>query len=1086
MMHNSHFGKLWIGNKGGLLRLWLQLAVLCMMSFPLLAQEQFGSITGLVTDPSGAIVPGATVIVSNEYTRASYRIMTNTEGYYTVTSLIPGTYDISVSMAGFAPVTRAGTTLDVAQKARVDIALAVGQLSQRVEVTATGPLLQTESATVGTTIPDRDVDQLPLNGRNYLTLVQLVPGAVVDSIGFDFAVPVNSVEVNGMRDSATNYFIDGANVQFQCNGGESISPAPDAIQEITVMTNDMSARFGGGGSVINAVLKSGTNTFHGNAYDYLRNDVLDGRNFFALGRTPLKRNQFGATFGGPIKKEKTFFFVDYQGLRDHEAETADSPVPTAAERAGIFPGAIQNPYTGQPFPNNQINIPLSPQATFFLPLVPLPNTSAGTYIQSGVNTLSSDQFDIRLDQQIKTSHRLAFTYGVQQGSEFTAGSFPDNGATTGSYRTQFGNIEWIWNATPNIVNSFHITHQRITGPSTGQGIGTNLTEEAGIQGFELTSLVAPGPPGISVAGIGTGYWGGGLVAGYPFYPLNIMDGQDGGGDVVTWMKGKHTVELGVDYRTHWNAGWNPAWSRGFFNFTGTYTGNGFADYLLGLPFSANRSFARDDMIEFFNNQDVFAQDSWKVSRRLTVTGGLRWDIIHPMTETNNLLASTNPYLNTITLASTRSGYVNTTYLSAERLLYPIYASRVIPGSEVGLPNSLVHMDDHAFAPRLGLAYQVGHGFVLRAGYGVFYTLNATNQIFSNLEVNPPLLQDQLGITNTTPVPTKTFATMFLPLTTANLANIGPASFNQADPWMTDPYIQEWNFFVQKVVGGVVSVEAGYVGSEGKKLTFSNQDNIPLPGPGGIQDRRPNPFFGSGNLTTSAGLSHYNALQATVQTRNWHGLYLLAAYTWAKSMDNVSADDQASPVQDYQNIRSEWGISDFNVPSRFVLSSTYNMPFLRNRHDWVSSIVGGWAMSNIITLQTGHPFTPSIETDPANTGTPTRPMRLGSGILSNPTINKWFDYAAFAPATCYCYGDTARNILNGPPLHNWDFSLFKDFDMSRFREGMRMQFRGEFFNFTNTPAFANPNTDVQAGPGVSGAIFSAGAPREIQFALKFYF
>jgi outer membrane receptor protein involved in Fe transport len=1085
------------GNKGWLLGLGLGAGILWLASFSLFAQQQFGSIAGLVSDPSGAVIPGATVTVTNEHTQVANTVQSNGEGYYTVTSLIPGTYNVSVSKAGFSSVTRVGVNLDVAQNARIDVALAVGQISQQIEVTAAGTLLQTESAMVGNVMPTASVDQLPLNGRNYLELATLAPGAIADTVtGFGiggnfFGAPMSSIEVNGMRDSDTDYYIDGANVYEQLTIGTPFTPAPDAIEEFKVLTNDMSARYGNGGAIINTVLKSGTESFHGNAYEFLRNDALDSRNFFASTTPKLERNQFGATFGGPIVKGRTFFFADYQGTRLINGETYDSTVPTAQEEEGIFPTPITNPYTGQAFPGNQINIPFSPQATFLMQqFIPLPNASGDSYLSSGDDVLPSNQGDLRIDQQLNRSQRLAFTYGIVDGNFKYASAFPNNGRTNGPYRSQFTNLEWIWNVTPSIFNSAHMAYERTTAYETGQGIGTNYTEQAGIQGFELTSLAYPGPPGVSIAGLvnaGPVSWGGTPITGYPFLPLGQTYGQFNEGDVLTWIKGKHTVELGGDARNYDGYNYNGAWSRGSFDFTGQYTGNGIADFLLGLPYDGRRGFPRNWFGILERDQDVFIEDSWRATPRLTLIGGLRWDVDHPPTSMNNAYASISPYTDQIIVATGRNGMINTNTQQITALLLPIYASRIIPSSEVGLPPSLVQMDNHAFAPRLGLAYRTTHDFVLRAGYGIFYPLTNANQIISSGIVNPPFIQDELTRFNSTPVPTTNFSNFFPVLTPSTIASgLGPATFFMLDPWRTDAYLQQWNFSVQKLVAGVLSVQAAYIGSKGTHLTFSAPENIPPPGPGDIQSRRLDPFFSAGSLIDSAGLSNYDSLQLTAETRNWHGVYLLGAYTWAKSLDNISAGDQGSPVQDPANIRAEWGISDFNVASRLTLSSTWNMPFLRNRHDLLGSIVGGWAMSNIITLQGGFPFTPGIETDPANTGTPMRADRSGSGKLSNPTVGEWFDYTAFGPPTCYCYGNSARNVLTGPPLNNWDFSLFKDFDMHRFREGMRMQFRGEFFDFTNTPHFGQPDTDVMAGPGTSGAIFSAGAPRQIQLALKFYF
>ncbi len=1060
----------------------------CLTLSPLLAQQQFGSITGLVTDPSGALVPGAAVEVANESTGVKNAVTTNAEGYYTVFSLIPGTYDVSVSKTGFKSSTRGGVTLDVAQTARIDFTLEVGSTTQRIEVKSQSTLLQTEGATVGQVVPQTAVIQLPLNGRNYLQLTTLVPGAVADATdgnaglgGNYLGIPITSIQVNGMKDSASSYYIDGANVTEQYINGSSITPAPDAIQEFKVLTNDMSARYGGGGAIVNVVLNSGTNSYHGDAYEFIRNDALDGRNFFALTTPELRQNQFGAAFGGPIVKDKAFFFADYQGTRILQGATFDSPVPTAQEQQGIFPTPITNPYTAQNFLNNQIPAGmLAPQATYFLQFIPLPNTTAGTYITNGRSVLPADQGDIRTDYQLKPAHRLAFSYSLQNGSSVNPGPFPDNGGTNATYRTQLANLEWSWNATPTIVNSAHVSYQRTSSFITGQGIGTNYTEMAGIGGFQLTSLTWPGFPNLNIAGIQG-------INGLMWIPLQQTYDQLPIGDIVVWIKGKHTIEVGGDARLDNSYQIDSAYQRGNFNLTGQYTGIGLGDFLLGLPFQGGRGFSRDEYGYYDRDQDLFVDDTWKVSPHLTLNLGLRWDIIHPYTPMSLFNASVDPYLDRIIVASNRNGQINTNTQQIESFLIPVYASRIVPSSEVGLGPSLTQPDNHAFAPRLGLAYQAAHGFVVRTGYGIFHPLAQLNQLSSVGESNPPFIQDETGNFNTTPVPTKTLANMFPPLSSetpaALAAALGPASFFQLDPWRTDPYLQEWNFSVQKMVAQVLSVQASYVATQGTHLYYSNPDNVPLPGPGDIQSRLPNTFFGEGTLFTNSGISHYNALQLTAETRNWHGLYLLGAYAWGKALDNESGDFQGSAAQDPNNTKAEWGIADFNIASRFTLSSTWQMPFLKNRHDLVGRIAGGWTMSNIITLQTGLPFTPSIETDPANTGTTMRADRIGSGILSNPTINEWFDYTAFVPPTCYCYGNSARNVLSGPGMRNWDFSLLKEFEL---RENLRMQFRAEFFNLTNTPAFGLPVTDVQAGPGVSGAIFSAGPPREIQFALKLYF
>jgi hypothetical protein len=383
---------------------------------------------------------------------------------------------------------------------------------------------------------------------------------------------------------------------------------------------------------------------------------------------------------------------------------------------------------------------------------------------------------------------------------------------------------------------------------------------------------------------------------------------------------------------------------------------------------------------------------------------------------------------------------------------------------------------------MGFTYDLGHGFVARTGYGIFYPLPNQNEATAG-GINPPFIVDQLSNFNTTPVPTKTTATMFPPLTPGNLVD-SPPTFYQFDAYYPNPYIQEWNFTLQKVVGRVLSLQAAYVGSKGTDLNMALPINVPTPGPGSIQSRRYNTFWGAGYFCENASDSSYNALQATAETRSWHGLYLLWGYTWSKSLDNLSDVFGGEDIQNPYNLRDEWGISDYNVPSRFTLSMTYDLPFLKNRHNLLSDTLGGWRVANIITLQSGMPFTPTISTCQANTGQPQRADRVGSGILSNPTINEWFNVSDFTVPAQYTYGTSARNIFNGPGLSDWDFSLFKTFTLSQAHEGIRAQFRGELFNFTNTPAFGLPDGDIQ--DLTAGKVLSAGAPREVQLVLKILF
>jgi hypothetical protein len=564
----------------------LILAVLLVQTVK--AQGQFGQITGLVTDPSRAGVAGADVTITNQQTGVASKTRANSDGNYTVTSLIPGTYQVTVSKEGFASVTQTGVQLDVAQTARIDIVLRLGQVSQQVEVKALGTLLQTESAAVGNVVPQSGVVNLPLNGRDYLQLATLVPGTNSAGIGQQSnGLPINNLNVNGMRQSATAYVIDGADVMQQFTSGTPYTPAPDAIQEFKVETNNMAAQYGGGGAIVNVVLKSGTNRFHGDVYEFLRNDALDARNFFAATNPELRQNQFGATLGGPIKRDKLFFFVDYQGTRIRSGQTFNSVVPTAAQRRGNFSGLPQltNPYTRQPLANNQILASdMSPQALYFLKFIPLPNTPGGTtYLQTVAGSNDVDQYDIRLDYQIRSADVLTFTFSQNRGNIYNPGPFPENGATSGPNQGEFTNLGWNHTFGPALVNQAHVSYARETGYQTGQGIGTNDTQQAGIGGFEVTSQAYPGPPQMTISGYSS-------INGYAFLPLGQIYNHYNIGDVISKVAGKHTIQIGGDAR--WDSGfnYNGARSRGSFSFTGVYTNDSFADFLYGLPFQGQRGF----------------------------------------------------------------------------------------------------------------------------------------------------------------------------------------------------------------------------------------------------------------------------------------------------------------------------------------------------------------------------------------------------------------------------------------------------------------------------------------------------------------
>lgn len=1061
------------------------------------ALAQTAEITGIVTDPSGVAVPGAEITASNIDTGVPKTATTNEQGHFTLPFLNPGNYNVTVKKSGFKTLSRSGVPLEVAQIARLDFRLEVGEIRETVTVVAEAPLLASESATIGEVITSKKMVDLPLNGRDFTSLATLVPGTV--SRGTDSSLQSSKVSINGGRNSKTVYMIDGGNVASQYFDGASIVPSVDAIQEFSVQSNAMSAEYGQGASVLNISLRSGTNQLHGSAYEFLRNQVLDARNFFnsSTTRPAVKQNMFGFTLGGPITlpriyrgKDRTFFFVAYEGTRVRRASTYNTLVPSAAMRGGNFSElktALLDPattkvdrsvpagYVRQPFPGNQIPAQrFAPQSTFFLPMYPVANTPTGMYLFTPSRSNTADSANIRIDHRLSGNDALMGSYTLQTVSDYAPGRFPANGGVSLDLRKQRISITQTHTFTPTTINELRLGYVRDAFLRSQQGLGTNYTVQAGIGGFEEQSADFPGFPGLNISSyLGFNFNG--------WVPINFRDNKFEIINAVTRIQGAHTIKAGFDLRRYDTNTTNAAYSRGNFYFTGTYAGNSFADFLLGLPYQGQRSFPRNAFgIHFVSNQHFFVQDDWKITPRLTLNLGLRYERNPPPGVMNDQIASTDPVSQRIVVASDSQGRINYDGQQVGKYLYPLVADVVVPSSKAGLNHTLKNTDLNNFAPRFGLAWRpFSDTLVFRAGYGVFYGLIQGNRLESTGIVNPPFLADEQGNYNTRPAPTRTLANMFAPASQGLV--LAPLSFFQLDPDARDPYFQQWNLTVQKVLRGVLSLEGAYVGSKSTKLEFSRPINVPPPGPGTIQTRRMWPRFSTGWLVENSAGSTYNALQGKAQIKSWRGMSFLASYCYSKSLDNLSADAQSNSSVDPSNNRNNKGPSDFDLRHRFVFSGNYALPFGRNGKSVVARLAKGWEAGTIVTIQGGLPFSPGMSTDRANTGIVLRPDRIGSGHLDNRTLQRDFDVSAFLLPEMYTYGNAGRNILYARGRSNWDFVMMRNF---RLRERTTLQFRGEFFNFTNTPAFGGPVTNIQASN--AGRITSAGEPRDVQLALKLLF
>ncbi|MSV29923.1 MAG: TonB-dependent receptor [Bryobacterales bacterium] len=1074
------------------------LSRLALISFAagLAIHAQTAQLTGRVTDRSGLVVPETKVTATNEATRISRATATNVEGYYTLPLLNPGSYELVLEKTGFRALKKSGIRLEVAQVGRLDFSLQVGDVAETITVSEVLPILTTESATIRQVIGSKKIVDLPLNGRDFTQLATLVPGAVTAGTSGNVNSP--NIIVNGSRRSKTVFMLDGLSVTNQNFDGANIVPSVDAIQEFAVQSNAFAAEYGQGTAVINISLKSGTNTYHGSIFEFLRNEALDARNFFNLtGVTPrIRQHQYGVTLGGPLTiprlyrgKDRTFYFVSYQASRNRRPSTTNVAAPTEAMRGGDFsqrrvivdpattrpdpnrPGSfLRDPFPGSRIPSNRI----APQALYFLPFFPLPNTAAGTYTQAPARIADSDRLDVRFDHQIRSSDSLQMGYSLLEFSNYNPGPFPKNGTSTLDVRSQRANLGYIHMFTPTMINELRLGYLRsesLTGsPEIG---GTNHTVQSGIGGFEVQSRAHPGFPGIQP----TGYQG---LTNLAFSPLPYRDNKYDVSDSLTWIRGRHNFKAGANLRRYSTATINGAHSRGLFTFTGTYTQDGWSDFLLGLPFNGQRSFPRNLFgIRDLKNEHFFVQDDWKVSPRLTLNVGMRYELNHPHIRVNDQMISTDLGLRKIVIPDGAFKRNPKGGQQVSDFLYPLFQDVIVSASQAGIPQALRHLDKNNFAPRLGMAWRPGSGdFVIRAGYGFFYGLVQGNRLESTMG-GVPFQADELSNFNTTPAPSRTLSNMFEPLSAG--LNLTPTNFFQADPYQRDPYFQQWNLTLQKVVAQVVSLEGAYVASKGTKVEFSRPINIPRPGPGVIQDRREWTRFATGTFVENSGNTNYHAFQGKVELRSWRGLSWLGSYAFAKSIDNLSDDVQTSSAQDPNDLRAERGLSSFDVKHRFVVSGNYELPFGRKLRGVAAIPAKGWEIGSIVTLQTGTPFTTSIATDVANTGRSMRPDHVGSGKLSERTLARDFDVQAFRVPAQFTYGNSPRNVLYRRGFKNWDFVALKNQNVA---DRFQVQFRAEFFNFTNTPAFGAPVSNIQAAN--AGQILSAGEPRSIQLALKVVF
>ena len=1034
----------------------------CLLSVgPLLGQAVDGSIRGLLADPSGKAVVGAALTLTDTATGLERTTRTDPAGAYGFGALPAAVYDLEIRAESFAPVKRAGLALPIGGAVREDFALEIGQETQEITVTAERPLLEQDSAAVGAVIPNNYIVNLPLDGRNWMELALLIPGVTPPAVGSPGTERGRfAFQAAGARESSNSFVYDGVYAIDPTLNSFTFTPPVDAIQEFRLQTANSDAGLGrNSGGQIAVELKRGGNQFHGSVYEFLRNDALDARNFFDLPDAPqpkLRRNQFGAAVGGPLSRNSTFFFADFEGLRESRDVTRTTNVPTLAERQGDFSQSVLPPpidfMTFQPFPNGKLPF-LHPVGQAVASLYPLPNRSTPGQNFVSAPTLRDDtnKFDVRLDHRLGQSGTLSGRYSFADRDRFEPFAAQQFSAVPGygndvDERGQNLMLGETHSFGARWVNDVRFGYNRVDTRTFHENSGTSINQTVGLPDF-ATRERDLGLSFIQVTGLS---------------PLGDEFNNPGDSAMDSWQisdtvsvsQGRHFLDFGFEHRWISGNAFRDVLSRGQLSFTDfAYTQSALADLLLGLPTFTLGARSDNEQNQRTRATNLFIDDSWRVRSNLTLHLGLRYELNQPVYDAFDAAA-----------------------------IYDPATSQIVQLGTGGIPRGGYATDKNNFAPRIGLAWSPGGSrtTVIRAGYGLHYDFSplATGQ---GIYFNPPFFNTSLFFpSQTAPI------LIHDPWPTGGAAPLPPSALTY-DPNLTSSYAQNWNFSVQQEISGEFVLTAGYVATRGVHLLGSRDINQPLPSPQ-QPNLRPLPFFSDINQIESSFDSIYHSLQLAAQCRFQEGLTGLFSYTWSRSIDNASnffpsAGDANFPQNSYDT-SAERGRSSFDVPHRFVGSFAYDLPVGKDH------VLGGWRVNGVVTLQSGQPYSVTLpgELDNSNTGQSIqgfgagdRPNVVGDPNFPNPDPAQWINPAAFAMPAFGTFGNAGRNVVQGPPLHEVNFSLLKD---TKLTEALTLQFRTEFFNLLNTPNFRNPN--IFFGTPGFGRILSARDGRELQFGLKLLF
>jgi hypothetical protein len=1121
--------------------------ILCALALSAvsLGQSNYAAVSGTVKDAQSLPVVHGTVTFKALSTGATRSVSTNGAGIFYAPALLPDDYEVTTTASGFAPVGQ-HLHLEVGQQLALEVALQVGVVKEGAEVSSTSEILHTTDAAVGEVVEPKSIQELPLNGRMLIDLVLTVPGA---HVGFGAQTgetnPLywrpgqrSAVVIGGARPNANFFLLDGATNTDPTFNTQNLSPSPDAVMEFQVVTSSYTADMGGaGGGQINIATRSGTSNYHGTVYEFLRNGAMDASPFQAMGNNHLVQNNFGASFGGPLlgRKKKTFFFLNYEGLRLAQADAQVLTVPTQAEIQGDFSmsnvkiydpatavanpnynpalptGPSNFPYTRSQFPNNQIpgNRINQNLEAFLMQYVPMPSMmmssmggDSNNYLDIRNEAHHEDQGTVRIDHDFSNNDTAMARYSLSSENGFS----PTNGSTSTTenlpgFGANFDNlsqqavISWNHVFSSNKLNTASLALSRLSMDHTSQNDGVNdIVGQLGIKGIGFGGQGAWGAPWFATQG----YTGIGDT--FAATPMHAWDTTIELRDTFAWQRGHHAFRFGGDARRFIWPMWGFFQNRGFYQFTNGYTtqfgfndgsGSGFASLLLSLPTVKQRQAGVPQMNLRNWGYDGFAEDSWQITPTTTLNLGVRYEYTSPLYD----LRETN-----------------------SNLVFNNGVPSVFIGGENGYPTGLMYSNKHNVAPRFGIAKNLPRfGLVLRGAYGIFYTPVDENT-WCNQRHNVPYVFPETQqadnftppaalYTNTLNFGTPVLGTGTLPATTV--------SFTAFDPHASAEYIQQWNVQVEKTVAANTTVEVGYLGARGFHLQRSHLINNAPPGPGPLGPRRPfhtlsfvpntvlTPSSTSAviqsqtfpvstiNLLEDTAQSWYDAGYVNVRRKYSHGLSFLANYTLAKNLTNApdfrSPMDESAIPQNNSDLAAEKG-PGCDVRHRLALSAVYNIPALQ-RTTWTKLVTQNWQFSTVYQVQSGMPFTISVFGDTANSGTvlgenPIRANSTGQPIFGpgTRTANEWFNPKAFATPPAYTFGDVGRNSLYGPSLRTLDIAVVRSFRMT---ERSSFQFRAEAFNALNMVNLGTPNRFVNT-PQFGTITMPMTPGRELQMSARVSF